>query len=414
MEESGEVCCAHCTCMAGLGEACTHVAAVLFYLETKVRITGQPTCTQQTCQWIMPAFQKDIPYLPIKDIDFTTPNTKKIKIDQSVASMSLSTSSSSSTCNYSSHHGNVSSSRSTDDPHHHNVSTPDVTELTSFFDDLSKCGIKPAILSLVPKYSTQYIPKIRNGILPAPLPSLYNAKYLTHDYTDLLILCYSIDIGISNAMAAAVEQETRQQSSSKLWFKFRAGRITASRMKQACHTDTAMPSLSLIKMICYPEAYKFVSKATQWGCNHEATACDQYRLHQGSLHQKFTLRQSGLVLHPDWPHLGASPDSIIQCECCGPGVLEIKCPFCRKDEDVDAITSSSKSCLIASSDGSSHLDRNHRYYYQVQTQLFICNVEYCDFCVCTFPDGKPSLFIERVYKDAGFWKSCTEIFLQIL
>ena len=32
--------------MAGLGEACTHVAAVLFYLEMKVRITGQPTCIQ--------------------------------------------------------------------------------------------------------------------------------------------------------------------------------------------------------------------------------------------------------------------------------------------------------------------------------------------------------------------------------
>ena len=29
----GEILCAHCTCMAGLGEACSHVAAVLFAAE---------------------------------------------------------------------------------------------------------------------------------------------------------------------------------------------------------------------------------------------------------------------------------------------------------------------------------------------------------------------------------------------
>ena len=30
IKQSGEILCAHCTCMAGLGEACSHVAALLF------------------------------------------------------------------------------------------------------------------------------------------------------------------------------------------------------------------------------------------------------------------------------------------------------------------------------------------------------------------------------------------------
>ena len=101
-------------------------------------------------------------------------------------------------------------------------------------------------------------------------------------------------------MAKAVEQETIQQASSKLWFKFRAGRITASRMKQACHTDPAMPSQSLIKTICYPEAYKFVSKATQWGCKHESTAHDHYKSSRCSRHHNFSLNSG---LNPDWHHL---------------------------------------------------------------------------------------------------------------
>ena len=33
IKEDGEVLCAHCTCMVGLGEACSHEAAVLFAAE---------------------------------------------------------------------------------------------------------------------------------------------------------------------------------------------------------------------------------------------------------------------------------------------------------------------------------------------------------------------------------------------
>ena len=37
-------CAAHCNCMAGLGEVCTHIAAVLFYLEAAYRTKGVETC----------------------------------------------------------------------------------------------------------------------------------------------------------------------------------------------------------------------------------------------------------------------------------------------------------------------------------------------------------------------------------
>ena len=28
------------------------------------------------------------------------------------------------------------------------------------------------------------------------------------------------------------------------------------------------------------------------------------------------------------PFVGASPDALIQCDCCSEGVVKIKCPFC--------------------------------------------------------------------------------------
>ena len=129
-QENGEVCCAHCTCMAGLGEACTHIGAVLFYLEAVTNSSNNVTCTQQRCKWVVPT-QREIPYLPIKGIDFTSAKTKHNAeaLDQVQVSVSCSS----------------------------NIGPPDQSEVASFFENLSKCGSKPAILSLVHPYSDNYV-----------------------------------------------------------------------------------------------------------------------------------------------------------------------------------------------------------------------------------------------------------------
>ena len=67
--------------MTGLGEVCTHIAAVLFYLEAAYRIKEVETCTQVKCLLAMPSFLSKIEYCPTKDIDFTPPCTKKKRFD---------------------------------------------------------------------------------------------------------------------------------------------------------------------------------------------------------------------------------------------------------------------------------------------------------------------------------------------
>ena len=74
----------------------------------------------------------------------------------------------------------------------------------------------------------------------------------------------------------AVEERTRKQANSRLWFRMRTGRVTASKSKSACVTDPQEPSHSLIMSICHPELVKFTSEATKWGCNHEAEAKEAY------------------------------------------------------------------------------------------------------------------------------------------
>ena len=157
---------------------------------------------------------------------------------------------------------------------HTPVQASAVTEadIDGFYDAISKCGTKPAILSLVPKYSSSYVPKRLLGTFPQPLPLLHKPSYLELEYNELLKACESVKIEVTDEMAIAVEKETRLQAKSKLWFKFRAGRVTASRIKAVCHTDPANPSQSLVKAICYPELFCFTSKQTVWGCKREKSA----------------------------------------------------------------------------------------------------------------------------------------------
>ena len=121
-----------------------------------------------------------------------------------------------------------------------------------------------------------------------------------------------------------MEEKTREQASSRLWFRMRTGRITASKFKNACHTDSARPSHSLIMSICHPEIARFNTEATKWGCHHEKTARDANCRYQKEKHVNFTVSDSGLFLSTEHPFLGASPDGLVTCECCGAGGCETK------------------------------------------------------------------------------------------
>ena len=67
---------------------------------------------------------------------------------------------------------------------------------------------------------------------------------------------------------------TRTQAACKKWFKYRAGRITASNLHAVVHTSQQQPSIYLLRNICYPDVYSFKSSATEWGCLHEKDALE--------------------------------------------------------------------------------------------------------------------------------------------
>ena len=68
--------------------------------------------------------------------------------------------------------------------------------------------------------------------------------------------------------------------------------------------------------------------------------------------------------------------------------MEIKCPYCMKDEN---IREGKNSCL-KKVNGVLKLKTNHPYFYQVQTQMLVSSMDYCEFIVWADQD----LFGQRI------------------
>ena len=55
--------------MAGLGEACSHIAALLFAVDANTLMRKNTSCTSGPCSWLLPGCKK-VEYALISDIDF--------------------------------------------------------------------------------------------------------------------------------------------------------------------------------------------------------------------------------------------------------------------------------------------------------------------------------------------------------
>uniref|UniRef100_A0A671VR44 YqaJ viral recombinase domain-containing protein n=1 Tax=Sparus aurata TaxID=8175 RepID=A0A671VR44_SPAAU len=177
-----------------------------------------------------------------------------------------------------------------------------------------------------------------------------------------------------------VEEETREQSRSRVWFDQRAGRVTALVFSEAARADAPT---SLIKRICYPHASRFSTEATRWGQENEDRARQHFVAMMKDHHKDFQMRPSGFIINPELPWIGASPDGMIACTCHGDSVLEIKCPFKSRNCSLMESCRDSSFCLGLREDGVMALKQNHKYMYQVQAQMHIAEVGYCHFMVWT-------------------------------
>ncbi len=101
--------------------------------------------------------------------------------------------------------------------------------------------------------------------------------------------------------------------------------------------------------------------------------------------------------------MGASPDGLITCDCCGTGCLEVKCPFSVR-EDLPNIPGVVSYLEKLPEDDKLHLKQDHTYFFQVQSQMHMCDVQFCDFVVWT----SHGIHIERIKAATDFFQATVD------
>ena len=162
-------------------------------------------------------------------------------------------------------------------------------------------------------------------------------------------------------------------------------------MKSTAHSNPAKPFRSLINAIFYPYKMTYMCcsmvslyiscylrpynnnflKLFSWAIAHEKAASVDYKKYSSQHHMNHHVQHCDLHVNPSFPHLGAFPDGIVQCECCGAGVLEIKCPYNAREHSIsDAVTEGIIDLQVTTPQGIS-VKHSHQYLYQIQFQICI-------------------------------------------
>tara|TARA_B000000437_G_scaffold79718_1_gene57943 strand:+ start:16352 stop:17458 length:1107 start_codon:yes stop_codon:yes gene_type:complete len=145
-----------------------------------------------------------------------------------------------------------------------------------------------------------------------------------------------------------IEQRTKE------WYELRNTCLTASDLYDGINSNSLL--LAKKKAGVYIDDTNFNHiKAIKWGTMFEDMAIRCY----SQLNNNINIYEFGLITNNNISNFGASPDGITELGI----MIEIKCPYKRilKKDYVP-----------------------EKYYYQIQGQLAVCELEECDYVECYF------------------------------
>jgi putative phage-type endonuclease len=164
-----------------------------------------------------------------------------------------------------------------------------------------------------------------------------------------------------------IDSHPKHAQRSQEWYHFRWERLTASDLGKAVgdRGDKSrleliyQKSVSLDQYIKQRDSFQLTGAAIQHGVCFEQVANELYELKNN-----VTVIEYGCLPHLYIDYLAASPDGICKSRETNPNyhgrMLEIKCPYSRIINGIPKT----------------------EYYMQVQLQLEVCDLEYCDFLEC--------------------------------
>lgn len=367
-----------CTCTAGAGEVCNHVIAVLY----KVNFAHQngyisPACTSMPQGWNI-GTKKEVE--PSKICHLIFRKDKKTKEDTS------------------SKLEEQNEAKRKFDPR-----KPGDRELTSERVSLLLNTMKEKLPSACALLSVEY--GTERGALPKGMHEqavgFMADKDIEEVHVEEVVPVFLEHCQMTATQVTEVEKSTRGQTTNTNWREQRLGRVTASKFHTvAAKAGSLMKTRGQRKVAFTPLVSEILYGGPdishlpqiQWGIQNEKTAIKSFMAevlskHDGGLE---SFRECGLFVKHDHPYLAGSPDGLVNCKCCGLGTVEVKCPHSVKNGNIHLKEVYSKTDFLEEFNGQPRLKRTHKYYTQVQAQMWAVGASHAFFIVWT--EGHKALY----------------------
>jgi len=390
-QSTAEIYYAKCTCKAGAGGCCKHVAAALYqlvdYKQMEVKsVPSDKTCTDVLQKWHVPSNKSSSNEAVLfSDLTFLKANADKDVNDSrkkplvtgcrrfcAIPSSSFETPKS-------------KIRKLSEDLFQLNRALPLASALKG--NDYESCSFFKTSIDFNNDETSNDDPRTLFmmeffGHFKGDLDETHLLKEESKEFVLRHLHCSMTEI-------INIESDTLAQSKSKSWFEHRRKRLTASKFGIVINRRNENPSDTFINSVLGTKS--FWNKSCQWGLDNERKAISLYEQQE-----QINVFSCGFIINPKWPWLGCSPDGIISNE----KAVEIKCPFSKKDLTILECCED-KNFFLKIADGKPYLKRNHNHFYQCQGVMAICELKQIDFIVYT----EKSLFVENISFDSKLWDS---------
>ncbi|XP_047130217.2 uncharacterized protein LOC124810062 [Hydra vulgaris] len=384
----GEVKNAYCTCTAGLLGSCNHVAGLLFRIESAV-ITGvsNPTCTSLKASWNVPSKKKLIEPGLVSNFVFTQDSYLKKSVQKSTEKRKSA--------------GQFKIKfQVMSDSQKKVLNNGDIVR-SELFNEIQNIIPNSCFVELTEQKKKQHIPSVALDI--PSLKEFANLFKTNLDQDEIFFIndMFADSIYLTDNEIRAIYNATKDQANSTEWFKYRQGRLTASKFKSIVNCAKRLRNNTNEKcpkyIVSFIMGYDTVNPTWQMkhGINNEFHAKAKFKQIFRKSHKNCKFNDPGMTVMKSHPFISVTPDMEIECLCHGSGLVEIKCPA----SIIGKVPHPENYAHIEEANGIISLKKNSEYYFQIQGQLGVTQKKYCYFFIFSFHGN----LTVRVPFDEEFW-----------
>ncbi|CAN7975723.1 unnamed protein product, partial [Ixodes persulcatus] len=380
VRSSGEILDAQCTCMAGQGRVCSHAAAVCFAIDFWTQeALEEEAPTDLPCKWVKPTLKKVTPKVS-KDIVYVrhrrdTHENARPRVQQ------------------------LPKLKGAPNVEQFRERLKEVIPTARVFT-LTECRARQEDAEQPRQKAREFKVTLEQPLCAFSLRELSCRGCVSENVQELSEFLMT-NLSITKEEAHRIEVTTRNQHGCPAWFRHRKGRITASIFKDICRSKRVKCATLVNKML---KPRPLNTPAVQYSIRTEPEAKRKLLGYLSTSHTNARLEDCGLMIHPDYPFFGCSPDAVFYCDCHEPALVEVKrsnvLQHCEPKDLLEAGKKMSDICFTK--EGT--LKLTHAYYYQVQAQL---HLNLMDISTCYFyyhlPKGRGPIL--RIFRDESFMNS---------